>query len=240
MRSAAARISGPAKLPSPMKIEVHFYAAARELAGCTSSTFELALKSLPQEELRRLVSDRHPSLAAFLARMRLAVNGDFVDASQSLSDGDRVDVLPPVAGGSPVVLCRVSEQEISIDEVRKAVEHPGAGGVCIFQGVVRDHADGQQVHRLDYEAHETLAHKEMARVLEGVIAEHAGVRIAAVHRLGELRVGDVAVCVAASAAHRDDAFTACRKAIDRIKENVPLWKKEWGPDGQAHWVNLDA
>ena len=223
-----------------MKIEVYFYAAARELAGCTSSTFELGSQSLPQDELRRLVSDRHPSLATFLARMRLAVNGDFVDASQSLSDGDRVDVLPPVAGGSPVVLCRVSEQEISIDEVRKAVEHPGAGGVCIFQGVVRDHADGQQVQRLDYEAHESLAHREMVRVLEGVIAEHAGARIAAVHRVGELGVGDVAVCVAASAAHRDDAFTACRKAIDRIKESVPLWKKEWGPDGQAHWVNLDA
>ncbi|MGB5350136.1 MAG: molybdenum cofactor biosynthesis protein MoaE [Polyangiales bacterium] len=223
-----------------MKIEVYFYAAARELAGCTSSTFELGSQSLPQEELRRLVSDRHPSLATFLARMRLAVNGDFVDASQSLSDGDRVDVLPPVAGGSPVVLCRVSEQEISIDEVRTAVEHPGAGGVCIFQGVVRDHADGQQVQRLDYEAHESLAHKEMVRVLEGVIAEHPGARIAAVHRVGELGVGDVAVCVAASAAHRDDAFTACRKAIDRIKESVPLWKKEWGPDGQAHWVNLDA
>lgn len=223
-----------------MKIEVYFYAAARELAGCTSSTFELRSQSLPQEELRRLVSDRHPSLATFLARMRLAVNGDFVDASQSLSDGDRVDVLPPVAGGSPVVLCRVSEQEISIDEVRTAVEHPGAGGVCIFQGVVRDHADGQQVQRLDYEAHESLAHKEMVRVLEGVIAEHPGARIAAVHRVGELGVGDVAVCVAASAAHRDDAFTACRKAIDRIKESVPLWKKEWGPDGQAHWVNLDA
>jgi molybdopterin synthase catalytic subunit len=85
-----------------------------------------------------------------------------------------------------------------------------------------------------------LAQKEMTRVLEGIIAEHADVRIAAVHRVGRLAVGDVAVCVAASAAHRDDAFTACRKAIDRIKETVPLWKKEWGPDGQAHWVNLHA
>ncbi|MDH3653452.1 MAG: molybdenum cofactor biosynthesis protein MoaE [Myxococcales bacterium] len=223
-----------------MKIDVYFYAAARELAGCSSSTFELRSQSLPQEELRRLVSDRYPPLAAFLERMRLAVNGDFVDASQILSDGDRVDVLPPVAGGSPVVLCKVSDQQISLDEVREAVEHPGAGGVCIFHGIVRDHADGNEVSRLDYEAHESLAQKEMTRVLEGVIAEHSDVRIAAVHRVGQLGIGDVAVCVAASAAHRDDAFTACRKAIDRIKDTVPLWKKEWGPDGQAHWVNLDA
>jgi len=101
-------------------------------------------------------------------------------------------------------------------------------------------ADGKRVSRLDYEAHESLAHEEMKRVLERVAAEHTGVRIAAVHRVGELAIGDVAVCVAASAAHRDDAFTACRKAIDRIKDAVPLWKKEWGPDGEAHWVNLDG
>jgi len=223
-----------------MKVEVHFYAAARELAGCPSSTFEFGSQSLPQEELRGMVADRYPSLRAFLQRMRLAVNGDFVEASHVICDGDRVDVLPPVAGGSPIVLCEVRAREISLDEVRKAVEHPGAGGICIFHGVVRDHADGKQVSRLDYEAHESLANKEMRRVLEGIVIEHRGVRIAAVHRVGNLGVGDVAVCVAASAAHRDDAFSACRKAIDRIKETVPLWKKEWGPDGQAHWVNLDG
>jgi molybdopterin synthase catalytic subunit len=222
-----------------MKVSVHYYAAARELSGCESSTFEFVPDVVPQAELRSAVTDRFPSLAAFLERMRLAVNGDFVDASQPIHDGDRIDVLPPVAGGSPIVLCEIIEQEISLDQVRIAVEHPGAGGICIFHGVVRDHADGKQVARLDYEAHESLAHKEMRRVLEGVAAEHSGVRIAAVHRVGKLDIGDVAVCVAASAAHRDDAFTACRKAIDRIKETVPLWKKEWGPDGGAQWVNLD-
>lgn len=223
-----------------MKVSVHYYAAAKDLTGCESSTFEFAPESIPQAEIRSAIVDRFPSLAAFLERMRLAVNGDFVDAVQPLQDGDRIDILPPVAGGSPIVLCRITDREISLDEVRKAVEHPGAGGVCIFHGVVRDHADGKQVSRLDYEAHESLAEKEMKRVLEGVAAEHAGVRIAAVHRVGELGIGDVAVCVAASAAHRDDAFAACRKAIDRIKETVPLWKKEWGPGGVAHWVNLDG
>lgn len=223
-----------------MKVDVYFYAAARELAGCSSTTLEAGAQSLPQEELRRLLADRFPPLAGFLSRMRLAVNGDFVGDSLALCDGDRVDILPPVAGGSAVVLCRVSAEEISLDQVRKAVEHPGAGGICIFHGVVRDHADGKQVSRLDYEAHESLAHKEMMRVLERVTSEYPGVRLAAVHRVGELRIGDVAVCVAASAAHRGDAFGACRDAIDRIKDTVPLWKKEWGPDGQAYWVNLDG
>jgi molybdopterin synthase catalytic subunit/molybdopterin converting factor small subunit len=223
-----------------MKLRVHYYAAARDLAGCESSSFEFAPQSIPQSELRHAVADRFPSLAAFLDRMRLAINGDFADPSQQLRDGDRVDLLPPVAGGSPVVLCRISDQEISVDQAREAVEHPGAGGIAMFLGVVRDHAEGKQVSRLDYEGHETLAAMEMRRVLESVVAEHAGVRIAAVHRVGELRIGDVAVCIAASAAHRDEAFAACRKAIDRIKQTVPLWKKEWGPDGEAHWVNLEG
>ena len=222
-----------------MQVSVHYYAAAKELAGCDSSTFEFAAASVAQTELRRAIAERFPTLAAFLERMRLAVNGDFVDMTRKLQDGDRIDVLPPVAGGSPVVLCRITDREISLDETRRAVAHPGAGGVCIFHGVVRDHADGQSVSRLDYEAHESLAEKEMCRVLAGVAAEHPGCRIAAVHRVGSLAVGDVAVCVAASAAHRDEAFAACRKAIDRIKETVPLWKKEWGADGDARWVNLE-
>jgi molybdopterin synthase catalytic subunit/molybdopterin converting factor small subunit len=223
-----------------MQVEVHYYAAARELAGCERSTFEFAAKSVAQAELRAAVAERFPSLETLLGRMRLAVNGDFVDSAEELNDGDRVDILPPVAGGSPVALCRITDREISLDEVRKAVAHPGAGGICVFHGVVRDNADGKSVSRLDYEAHESLAEKEMQRVLAGVVAEHPGARIAGVHRVGALRIGDVAVCVAASAPHRDEAFAACRKAIDRIKETVPLWKKEWGRDGEAHWVNLES
>ena len=83
-----------------MKVSVHYYAAAKELAACEISRFEFAPESVPQTELRSAVIGRFPSLAAFLGRMRLAVNGDFVDAAQSIQDGDRVDVLPPVAGGS--------------------------------------------------------------------------------------------------------------------------------------------
>jgi len=221
-----------------MKVHVHYYAAARELAGCEAATFEFPASAVAQGDFRRALAERSPSIAAFLDRMRLAVNGDFVDDTREIRDGDRVDLLPPVAGGGPVALCRISDSEVSLDEVRNAVAHGGAGGICVFTGVVRDNADGKQVTRLDYEAHESLALKEMQRVLDGVAAEHAGVRLAAVHRVGSLSIGDVAVCVAASAAHRGEAFTACRKAIDRIKETVPLWKKEWGPLGEARWVNL--
>lgn len=223
-----------------MKVRVHYYAAARELAGCDAATFDFPAEVVEQDDFRRAVSARHPSIAAFVERMRLAVNGDFVDDSLQIRDGDRVDLMPPVAGGASVVRCEIIDSAISLDGLRNAVAHPGAGGICIFTGVVRDNADGKDLARLDYEAHESLALKEMQRVLEGVAAEYSGVRLAAVHRVGQLAVGDIAVCVAASAPHRDEAFTACRKAIDRIKETVPVWKKEWGASGEANWVNLES
>jgi len=118
------------------------------------------------------------------------------------------------------------------------VLHPGAGGVALFVGTVRDHADGKPVARLDYEAHPELAEKDAIRVLAKITEEMPGVRLAMTHRVGKLLVGDLAVVVAASSAHRADAFEACRLVIDRVKETVPIWKKEWGPDGEAHWVNL--
>jgi molybdopterin synthase catalytic subunit len=105
---------------------------------------------------------------------------------------------------------------------------------------VRDHASGRSVARLDYEAHPQLAVQEMARILAALRAEHPGVRLAAVHRVGELAIGELAVIVGASAPHRAEAFAACRAAIERIKEAVPIWKKEWGSDGSGNWVNLDA
>jgi molybdopterin synthase catalytic subunit len=108
----------------------------------------------------------------------------------------------------------------------------------VFLGVVRDHAEQGAVSRLDYEAHNSLAHKEMLRILLAISGEYPGTRLSVQHRVGSLQIGDLAVVVAASAAHRAEAFAACRAAIDRIKESVPIWKKEWAPDGSALWVNL--
>jgi molybdopterin synthase catalytic subunit len=189
----------------------------------------------------KVLAERHPRLAPVIERMRVAINGDFARSDASVQSGDELDVLPPVAGGSerrPLVTVR--RAPLSIDECLASVRHPGAGGLAIFAGAVRDHAEGQPVARLDYEAHETLAVKEMRRIVEAIEAEMDGVRLAALHREGPLEVGELAVVVAASAPHRAEAFAACRAAIDRIKETVPIWKKEWAPDGTAYWVNLDG
>jgi molybdopterin synthase catalytic subunit len=117
---------------------------------------------------------------------------------------------------------------------------PEVGGIALFIGTVRDHAGGRSVVRLDYEAHPELAQQEMTRILQALGAEHPGVRMAALHRVGELAIGELAVIVGASSPHRAEAFAACRAAIERIKERVPIWKKEWSDDGSGTWVNLDG
>ncbi len=132
-------------------------------------------------------------------------------------------------------LVALREQPPSIDEAVAHVRHPGAGAVCVFLGMVRDHNDGRPVVRLEYEAYATMAVAEMKRIADELEAEIAGVRLAVLHRTGSLSVGDVAVVCAASAPHRGEAYRACRALIDRVKARVPIWKREHGPEG-AYWV----
>jgi molybdopterin synthase catalytic subunit/molybdopterin converting factor small subunit len=220
-----------------MKLSITYFAAARELAGRANEQAELAVAHADVVTLRAWLASARPGLAPYLGRMRFAINGELARDDAALGDGDEVMVMPPLAGGS--VLAEVRDAPLSVDEALRHVQHPGAGAVVVFLGVVRDRADGKDVARLDYEAYLELANKEMLRIVDALTREYPGTRVAAVHRVGELSVGDTAVIVAASAAHRGDAFTVCRAAIDRIKETVPIWKKEWSPDGSALWVNLE-
>jgi molybdopterin synthase catalytic subunit len=137
-----------------------------------------------------------------------------------------------------VSLFSVRETPLEVEECVRAVTHPGAGGIDVFLGVVRDRSDGVSVTLLEYEAYASMAEREMARIGEAIVSEVPGVRVAALHRVGALAVGDLAVICAASAPHRADAFAACRLLIDRIKETVPIWKREHGPAG-PYWVGWE-
>jgi molybdopterin synthase catalytic subunit len=130
------------------------------------------------------------------------------------------------------------ETELSVDEVLRAVKRADAGGIALFVGVVRDHNDGRAVTLLEYQAYASMAVKEMQRIVDGIKSEVAGAELAVVHRVGSLHIGDAAVVCAASAPHRGEAFRACRLLIDRIKESVPIWKREHGPDG-PYWVGWE-
>lgn len=223
---------------------LRFHAAARELAGTSEAQLDIGEQALGETALRERIAAEYPTLAPYLPRMRFACNDAFSQTDQMYASDDSVDIMPPVAGGAPalaessVVHCEIRDSALSSDEMIAAVAHDAAGATASFLGVVRNHHKGQAIERLEYEAHPTLAAVEMRRVLEALASEFEGVRIAAVHRVGSLGVGDVAVVVAVSSAHRGEAFEVCREAIDRIKETVPIWKKEWGVDKTSTWVNL--
>ncbi len=139
-----------------------------------------------------------------------------------------------------VTLIDVRDAALSVDEVVASVSHASCGGIATFLGAVRDESDGRVVTLLEYSAYDAMAKAEMRRIAEEIAAEIPGVRLAAVHRVGALRVGDLAIVCAAAAPHRGEAFRAVRLLIDRIKERVPVWKREHGPDGAA-WVGwVDA
>jgi molybdopterin synthase catalytic subunit/molybdopterin converting factor small subunit len=228
-----------------MTVRIAYFAASRELAGCSAEEVEFT-HTLDVEQFKVWLGERKPRLKPYLSRMRLAINEEFASSDARIAPGDEVSIMPPVAGGSATshhpqpLLAEVRDTPLSVDEVIDAVRHPEAGGIALFLGVVRNHHQGAAVARLDYEAFRALADKEMARVLRSLMESSPGTRLAATHRVGELQIGDTAVVVAASAAHRGEAFDLCRRAIDEIKASVPIWKKEWSTDGSALWVNLES
>ncbi len=136
-----------------------------------------------------------------------------------------------------VALVAVRDVPLSVDEVLDAVRHPACGGVALFVGLVRDHDHGDSVTSLEYSAHPT-ALETMERVCAEVLGRSEAVRVAAVHRVGSLAVGDLAVVVAAAAPHRGQAFTAARDVIDTLKAQTPIWKHQHLGDGSTEWVGL--
>ncbi len=133
-------------------------------------------------------------------------------------------------------LIRVTADPLSVDEALAAVGDPGAGGTCVFVGTVRDHSDAGDVTGLRYEAWEELAIKRLQELAAELAEKWPVKKVAILHRTGDLEVGEASVVIACSAPHRADAFEACRHAIERLKEDVPIWKKEELATGEAHWV----
>ena len=136
---------------------------------------------------------------------------------------------------SVVRLIAVRESELSLDEVRAAVADPAAGGIALFAGAVRDSDQDRGVSGLSYSAHPSAA-DELRRVAEVTAEKYPVIGIAAVHRVGDLAIGDLAVVLAVSCPHRAEAFDACRDLIDILKASVPIWKHQRFDDGTAEWV----
>lgn len=230
----------------PVTVEVLLFAGAAAAAGCRRLTQAVA-PGTTVRALASLLTKRFPGLEPYAAVGLWAVNEEYAPPETVLRPGDRVALIPPVSGGSGDseeaappprgATCRVTAEPLSVDAAVSAVLHPGAGAVVVFLGTVRAVTGDRRTAAIDYEAYEAMAEREMNRIAREATGRWPLVRLHMAHRTGRLEVGEVSVVVAASAPHRPDAFAACRWAIDRIKETVPIWKREIAPDGSGTWIH---
>jgi MoaE-MoaD fusion protein len=205
-----------------MTLEVKLFAMLRERAGRDSVEVEL-----PEGAT---VGDLIGELSDLIGAMpvRAAVNREYESESAALHPGDEVALIPPVSGGSDLHAA-VSSEPLSLDRLVKLVGRDDAGALVTFSGVTRD------VDKLDYEAYSEMAEAKIAEILADCLEQEGALALAAEHRVGAVPLGEPSVIVAASAAHREEAFVTARLAIDRIKAEAPIWKREI-EGGEARWV----
>ena len=216
-----------------MRVTILYFAQLRERRGVSSELLDLPVGGDVAMALA-IVAKRHPTVAAHLPRVQVAVNQVVVVATTPLTDGDEVALIPPVSGGAAVRIA-VTDAPLELGRVIEAVVGVERGGLVTFTGLVRRQGNIPDVVRLEYEAYRSMAEKVLREIADEIEGEIAGARVAIHHRVGSLLVGEAAVVVAAAAPHRADAFDACRAAIDRLKSRAPIWKKEIGESGAA-WI----
>jgi molybdopterin synthase catalytic subunit len=226
-----------------MQVKVLLFATLKDIAGQSKLDLELPGNQANIADLRRALSDKMPSLRDHVAIAIAAINEEYAFDQDAIQDGDSVALFPPVSGGSgefPEIF-RLADGPIDHDEIIAAITVPETGAVCIFSGMVRGRTSKEdappETEYLEYEAYEPMAVAKMAQVAAEIREQWPLVQgIAVIQRVGRLEVGQNTVLIACSSGHRDQGcFEAARYGIDRLKEIVPVWKKEIGPDGAA-WV----
>jgi molybdenum cofactor biosynthesis protein MoaC/molybdopterin converting factor subunit 1 len=215
-----------------LTVHVRLFAMLRERAGTDSLDLELPEGATVADALEAVTGQA--GLEEILSRLpvRVALNREYVAEDSPVSAGDELALIPPVSGGAgPHV--RVTGDRLSIEDLSRSVGRPGAGAVVVFCGTTRD------VDRLDYEAYPEMASERIGAILDSCATAHGLEAIAAEHRVGPVALGEPSVIVATSAAHREEAFAGARQAIDRIKAEAPIWKREiegTGAGRTRRWV----
>jgi MoaE-MoaD fusion protein len=220
-------------------VRARLFARLREQAGIDTERVALptgANVSDVYEAVRRL----HPGLEADRNSVRAALNQEFVDWDAPVVNGDEVAFIPPVSGGAhgAGVLFELTSRPLDARRMETAVAHKGAGAICTFTGVVRDSSRGRSVTHLEYEAYAEMATAQMRKIADEIADQWPEARVAMAHRTGRLEIGEPSVVVSVSTPHRAEAIAACKWGIDRLKESVPIWKKEHAADG-SYWIEGD-
>ena len=223
-----------------MKVEVRLFARYREAAGRDRVEIDLP-EGGTVETAWEAVSRRFPALGQYRPFTLFALREDYVSPDHRLGEGDELCLFPPVSGGAGFEdRIEVTAEVLSEKATAEAVGDPGAGAIALFSGIVRDQTGGRRVKFLEYEAHAPMALAKMREIAAAIRARWPGtLRVALVHRVGRLEIGESSVMIAVSSPHRREAFEACHFAIDTLKQTVPVWKKEYFEDGEV-WVGLQS
>lgn len=218
------------------QIAVRFFGPARDLAGESSATLDIAEGDTLGIAAGRL-AERYPKLGASVG-LRLAVNRKYVALDQPLAEGDEIAVIPPVSGGSGAHRVSLSREPIDAGNMARQLSNTEAGAIATFVGVVRaESRQNRDLTALDYHAYEEMALEQMLLIRNRAGEKFEILDCSIAHRLGQLGIGEASIAVVVSSAHRAAAFDACRWIVDRIKEDVPIWKQDvWG-DGSRNWVD---
>jgi MoaE-MoaD fusion protein len=221
-----------------MRVRVLFFGQLKEIVGAAEEDAELS-EGARVEDLFERYARRFPNLAEFRSSIAASVNQEYAEWRAPLVDGNEVAFLPPVSGGQQTALGEdvflLAREPIQPHEFLERLKAPEDGAAVVFDGFVRNNFKGRRTLYLEYEAYEPMALGKMREIGAQIRARFQIHRVAIVHRLGRLEIGETSVWIAVSAAHRGAAFDACRYAIDTLKRAVPIWKKEFFADG-AIWA----
>ena len=217
-----------------MRIKVLFFGFTHDLTGLREEQVELG-EGEDLQGLRRLYENRFPRLSEFAGSLLFAVNQQIADPLAVLHEGDEVAFMPPVSGGTEDDHYRITNEKILASDLAKALQAPEDGAVVTFEGVVRNHSNGRKTLYLEYEAYGTMAVRKMEEIGAEAKEKFAINSVGIIHRTGRLEIGETSVAIVVTAAHRRPAFEACQYLIDRLKQVVPVWKKEYFEDGEV-WV----
>ncbi len=218
-----------------MRVTLLYFAAAREQTRLGSETLELPEGATAAQALEAACA-RHPGLRAIAGQLRVAVDQEFVQLAAPLRDGAEIALIPPVAGGAQRHC--VSSTPLDAEAPLRGVAGKDCGAVVSFTGIVRATSHGKEVTGLEYEIYEPMAMRVFEQIEHAALEQFAA-RVCIHHRVGALLPGELSVVIAAAAPHRASAFDACRYAIEKLKTDAPIWKRESYPDGQS-WVGLGS
>lgn len=221
-----------------MRVKVLFFGVLKDVVGTSEETIQVAAGST-LDAVFASYAQRFETLRDKRPSILFAKNREFASGNTALADNDEVAFLPPVSGGSTSEGGRhefaITRDPIDSKRLAKRLQRPEDGALVVFEGVVRNNTKGRGTLYLEYECYEPMALQQMTRIGQEIADKFAIGRIGIIHRLGRLEVGETSVAVVATAPHRKPAFEAAFEAINRLKREVPIWKKEFFADG-AVWV----